>query len=97
MLLGVSLGYCLVDSIRVKLSQVTCMPTATAMLSPEIVESALQVDDGRAIFERACRRYLKMSTEEFLGKWNGHFFESHPELAHKAADVALLLPLLSAR
>ncbi len=55
------------------------------------------MDDGRAMFERACKRYLKMSTEEFLEKWNGNFFEKHPELAHKAADVALLLPLLSAR
>ena len=69
----------------------------TAMLAPEIVESSPEVDDGRAVFERACKRYLKMSAEEFLEKWNGHFFENHPELAHKAADVALLLPLLSAR
>ena len=51
----------------------------------------------RAIFERASRRYLKMSAEEFLEKWNNGFFKQHPELAHKAADVALLLPLLSAR
>jgi hypothetical protein len=51
----------------------------------------------RAIFERASRRYLNMSMEEFLEKWNSGFFEQHPELAHKAADVALLLPLLSAR
>lgn len=50
-----------------------------------------------AIFERASRRYLQMSAEEFLEKWNGGFFKQHPELAHKAADVALLLPLLSAR
>jgi hypothetical protein len=51
----------------------------------------------RAIFERASKRYLQMSTEEFLEKWNNGFFKQHPELAHKAADVALLLPLLSAR
>jgi hypothetical protein len=51
----------------------------------------------RAIFERASRRYFGMSTEEFIEKWNNGFFKTHPELAHKAADVALLLPLLSAR
>jgi hypothetical protein len=38
-----------------------------------------------------------MSTDEFVEKWNSGFFKEHPELAHKAADVALLLPLLSAR
>ncbi len=38
-----------------------------------------------------------MSAEEFIEKWNGGFFKNHSELAYKAADVALLLPLLSAR
>jgi hypothetical protein len=56
-----------------------------------------EADTDRAIFERAAVRYLKMSTEEFLEKWNNGFFKEHPELAHRAADVALLLPLLSAR
>jgi hypothetical protein len=51
---------------------------------------------NRAIFERASRRYLQMSAEEFVEKWNSGFFKQHPELAYKAADVALLLPLLSA-
>jgi hypothetical protein len=58
-------------------------------LPPEAVD--------RAIFERASRRYLQMSTDEFVDKWNSGFFKQHPELAYKAADVALLLPLLSAR
>jgi hypothetical protein len=56
-----------------------------------------EADTDRAIFERAAVRYLKMSTEEFLEKWNNGFFKEHPELAYRAADVALLLPLLSAR
>jgi hypothetical protein len=60
-------------------------------------QSALDTVAGRAIFERASKRYLQMSAEEFLEKWNNGFFKQHPELAHKAADVALLLPLLSAR
>lgn len=60
-------------------------------------ESTPEAIEDRAIFERAARRYLQMSTEEFVEKWNSGFFEQHPELAHKAADVALLLPLVSAR
>ncbi|HTB20671.1 MAG TPA: hypothetical protein VK708_21255 [Bryobacteraceae bacterium] len=50
----------------------------------------------RAVLERATRRYLQMSSEEFVEKWNSGFFKQHPELAHKADDIALLLPLLSA-
>jgi hypothetical protein len=60
-------------------------------------QGAAETIADRAIFERASRRYLNMSTEEFLAKWNSGFFKQHPELAHKAADVALLLPLLCAR
>jgi len=69
---------------------------SSALLAPtQAPQSEAQVD--RAIFERASRRYLQMSTDEFVEKWNSGFFKEHPELAHKAADVALLLPLLSAR
>jgi len=68
---------------------------ASAVTDPR-KQSADPIAD-RAIFERATRRYLQMSAEEFVEKWNCGFFEQHPELAHKAADVALLLPLLSAR
>jgi hypothetical protein len=67
------------------------------MLAQSAIETKPEVDNGSAMFERACQRYLNMSTEEFLEKWHGRFFERHPELAHKAADIALLLPLLSAR
>ena len=49
----------------------------------------------RAIFERASRRYFQMSAEEFVEKWRSGYFKQHPELAHKAADVALMLPLLT--
>ena len=69
---------------------------SSALLAPsQAPPSEASVD--RAIFERASRRYLQMSANEFLEKWNSGFFKEHPELAHKAADVALLLPLLSAR
>jgi hypothetical protein len=70
------------------------------MSSPLLAPSQAPLSDDsvdRAIFERASRRYLQMSTDEFLDKWNSGFFKEHPELAHKAADIALLLPLLSAR
>jgi hypothetical protein len=58
---------------------------------------AADADTDHAIFEQACRRYLQMSAAEFIERWNSGFFKNHPELAYKAADVALLLPLLSAR
>ena len=50
--------------------------------------------DTSGILERACQRYLGMSSEEFLQKWQSGYFQAHPELALKAADVALLLPLV---
>jgi hypothetical protein len=56
----------------------------------------VEADEDRAMFERACKRYLQMTAEEFLGKWNSGYFDMHPEKAHQAADVALLLPLVSA-
>jgi len=68
---------------------------STIVTPPQKPPSEAATD--RAIFERAARRYLGMATEEFLEKWNGGYFKKHPELAHKAADVALLLPLVSAR
>jgi hypothetical protein len=68
---------------------------STTLTSAQGPQSEAATD--RAIFERAAMRDLKMSTEEFLEKWNSGFFKQHPELAYKAADLALLLPLLSAR
>ena len=68
---------------------------SSVLIQPQQHQS--DADSDRATFERASMRYLQMTTEEFLEKWNSGFFKRHPELAHKAADVALLLPLLSAR
>jgi hypothetical protein len=70
---------------------------ASALLVATQHHESSDTDTDRGIFERASRRYLQMSTEEFVENWNNGFFEQRPELAHKAADVALLLPLLSAR
>ena len=69
---------------------------ASAVLGSQDQPNSEAIED-RATFERASRRYLHMSAQEFVEKWNSGFFKQHPELAHKAADVALLLPLLSAR
>lgn len=69
---------------------------SSALLAPTRAPQA-EAGVDHAIFERASRRYLQMSTDEFVEKWNSGFFNEHPELAHKAAHVALLLPLLSAR
>lgn len=70
------------------------------MSSAPVASHKRSLSEGIAdpdILERAAQRYLQMSTKEFVEKWNSGFFKQHPELAHKAADVALLLPLLSAR
>jgi hypothetical protein len=53
--------------------------------------------EDRLIFERASRRYLGMSTEEFVEKCKSGFFADRPDFAYRAAKVALLLPLLSAK
>jgi hypothetical protein len=68
---------------------------SSAMVGPR--EATPEAIEERAILDRAARRYLQLSAEEFVEKWNSGFFKHHPELAHKASDVALLLPLLSAR
>lgn len=69
---------------------------ASALLVATQQRESGSADTDRGIFERASRRYFQMSAEEFVEKWNNGFFKEHPELAYKAADVALLLPLLSA-
>ncbi len=69
---------------------------AAEMLAPVSSEKP-ELEESKAEFERACQRYLHMSTAEFLHNMGSGYFQKHPELAHRAADVALLLPLLSAR
>ena len=73
--------------------------SSTLLASKQTKESAtdLSVAEAREIFERASQRYLKMTTDEFVKNWKAGYFRNRPELAHKAADIALLLPLLSAR
>lgn len=59
-------------------------------------ELSSEQEEALAVFERACQRYLKMSTQDFLARYRTDGFKSDPELAYKAAEVALLLPLLGA-
>jgi hypothetical protein len=67
------------------------------LLAPQGTSAEPEVSEDRLIFERASRRYLGMSTEEFVEKWKSGFFTDRPDLAYRAAKVALLLPLLSAK
>jgi len=60
------------------------------------MEQTSAAEEDAAIFERACQRYLKMSTAQFLDKWKKGYFQD-TEIAHQAADVALLLPLIGVR
>ena len=72
------------------------MPHGAGVLNPEpeTLDTTIQ---GAVIFESACQRYLKISTDEFLQKWASGYFRDYPELAHRASDIALLLPLVRAR
>jgi hypothetical protein len=67
------------------------------LLAPQPTSAEPKASEDRLIFERASRRYLGMSTEEFVEKWKSGFFADRPDLAYRAAKVALLLPLLSAK
>ena len=68
-----------------------------AISTPADEEADVTTEKAWEILDRASQRYLQMPAKEFVQKWESGFFKEHPELAYKAADVALLLPLLSAR
>ena len=48
--------------------------------------------EARQLFERTAQRYLQMSTDEFLRRWDAKAFE--PELQARAGRVASLIPLI---
>ncbi len=48
--------------------------------------------EGRAIFDRAVRRALHMSSAEFLRKWDAGEF-SDPDSDPGVMEVVMLLPL----
>lgn len=59
------------------------------METPEVREVSLV--EGRAIFDRACRRQLGISGEEFLRRWDaGEYAE--PEENVNAEFLGLLIP-----
>ena len=60
--------------------------------SPEM--PALSATESAAIFEGVVRRYLKMSTAEFLSRIDYGYFQDHPELAQRLDSVLFYLPLI---
>ena len=52
----------------------------------------LSKEEGRAIFEKAARRYLQMSGDEFRKKWEAQEFGDDPDQPG-VMDVAMLLSL----
>jgi hypothetical protein len=57
---------------------------------PPIVE--LSEDEGRALFERQARKYLGMSGDEFLRKWDAGEIDD-PDRS-EVLTVAFLIPLV---
>lgn len=54
-------------------------------------------EEGRARFDKAARRSLDMSGEEFLNKWDGGEFEpliDDPKYHEKIIGMMMLLPLV---
>ena len=53
----------------------------------------LDSDEGRKLFDRQARRYLKMSGDEFVKAWDAHKFDD-PDSSPDVMRVAMLLPLV---
>ncbi len=53
-----------------------------------------EIKNSAEVFERNCQRYLGIHTQDFLSKMDSGYFSEHPELADRAACVAILLPLV---
>lgn len=50
-------------------------------------------EEGRAIFDRRARRYLGISGDEFLHRWNAGFYAADPD-APGVQNVVALLPFV---
>lgn len=63
---------------------------AITVREPEVRFREVTGEEGRALFDRAARFYLGMSSEEFLKAWHGGKFQDpdQPEIM----AVAVLLP-----
>ena len=71
------------------------MATQSAIVPSAAVEvQALTKDEAASAFEGVVRRYLKMSTAQFLERLDSGFFRQHPELDRRVDSVAFYLPLI---
>jgi hypothetical protein len=66
----------------------SALPTCSEEVAP------LTADESAIIFERVVRRYLKMSTAEFLSRIDSGYFQEHPELQQRLDSALFYLPLI---
>lgn len=66
----------------------TTPPTGCEEVAP------LTEAEAAVIFDRAARRYLKMSKDEFLSRMASGYFQEHPELERRLDSVLFYLPLI---
>jgi hypothetical protein len=55
---------------------------------------ALSREEASRVFESVVRRYLKMSTTDFLGRLDSGYFHGHPEMERRLDSVLFYLPLI---
>ena len=58
---------------------------------PGVTIKEVSAEEGHAILDRAARRYLNMSAEEFIAAWNAGQFDDNPDRP-EVMRVAMLLP-----
>lgn len=58
---------------------------------PEVAINEVSAEEGHTILDRAARRYLGMSAEEFIAAWNAGKFDDDPDRP-EVMRVAMLLP-----
>jgi hypothetical protein len=69
---------------------------ATLQPPPQSSEEVapLTANESAIVFERVTRRYLNMSTAEFLSRLDSGYFQGHPELERRLDSVLFYLPLI---
>jgi hypothetical protein len=53
----------------------------------------LTLEEGRELFDKQARRYLNMSGEEFINKWEAGEFDDDPDRP-EVMEVVMLLPFV---
>ena len=61
------------------------------MHEPDILVREVSPKEGRQILDRAARRYVRMSGEEFVAAWDAGTFDDDPDRP-EVMRVAMLLP-----